>query len=85
MNNCIDTIKTVSHISKNKLIDPSKYNNYISNCISEQPIENDSSFLKSFTIDIGKLKGLNTNNIEVKFATEFQNKSLSQMPIYLRI
>jgi hypothetical protein len=76
MNNCIDKIKTLSHISKNKLIDPSKYNNYISNCISEQPIENDSSFLKSFTIDIGKLKGLNTNNIEVKFATEFQNKSV---------
>ena len=75
MKNCTDKIKTLL-LPKSAIIDPSKYINYISNCISEQPIENDSSFLKSFTIDIGKLKGLNTNNTEVKFATEFQNISV---------
>lgn len=75
MKNCIDKIKTLP-LKNDTIIDPSKYNNYISNCICEKAIENKSSFLKSYTIEIAKLKGVNTNNAEVKFATEFQNKSV---------
>ncbi len=73
--NCIDKIKMLPQ-TNTAIIDPSKYNNYISNYISEQPIESDVSFLNSFTIDIGKLKRVNSDTTEVKFATEFQNISV---------
>ena len=63
-------------IKSDKIVDSSKYHDYISNYINQESDENNNSFLKTFTIDLGKLKGININEQEITFASQFQNHNL---------
>lgn len=62
-------------LKSNKLVDSSKYLDYISNYLSQENDEINNSFLKIFTIDLGKLSELNDNKEKMTFASQFQNNN----------
>lgn len=59
-----------------KIVDTSKYLDFISNYLSQENDENNNSFLKTFTIDLGKLYGVNESKQKITFASQFQNHKL---------
>lgn len=56
-----------------KIVDSSKYHDYISNYISPYSEKENSSFLKIFSFQIANLKGLDINGQEIQFKNQFQD------------
>ena len=68
----VNFIKTLP-LSKDKIVDSSKYHDYISNYISPYSENENSSFLKTFSIQIANLKGIDINGQEIQFKNQFQD------------
>lgn len=68
----VNYIKTLP-ISSDKIVDSSKYHDYISNYISPYSEKENSSFLKTFSFQIANLKGLDTSGQEIVFGKQFQD------------
>jgi len=68
----VNYIKTLP-LSNDKIVDSSKYHDYISNYISPYSENENSSFLKTFSIQIANLKGIDINGQEIQFKNQFQD------------
>ena len=68
----VNYIKTLP-IKSEKIVDSSKYHDYISNYISPYSENENSSFLKIFSFQIADLKGLDTSGQETVFGKQFQD------------
>ena len=68
----VNYIKTLP-INDQKIVDSSKYHDYISNYISPYSEKENSSFLKIFSFQIANLKGLDTSGQEIVFGKQFQD------------
>lgn len=68
----VNYIKTLP-INDQKIVDSSKYHDYISNYISPYSEKENSSFLKTFSFQIANLKGLDTSGQEIVFGKQFQD------------
>ena len=60
-------------LSNDKIVDSSKYHDYISNYISPYSENENSSFLKTFSFQIADLKGLDVNDQQIQFKNQFQD------------
>ncbi len=60
-------------IKSEKIVDSSKYHDYISNYISPYSEKENSSFLKIFSFQIANLKGLDTSGQKIVFEKQFQD------------
>ena len=60
-------------ISSDKIVDSSKYHDYISNYISPYSEKENSSFLKIFSFQIANLKGLDISGQEIVFGKQLQD------------
>ena len=60
-------------ISSDKIVDSSKYHDYISNYISPYSEKENSSFLKTFSIQIANLKGLDISGQQIVFGKQLQD------------
>jgi hypothetical protein len=68
----VNYIKTLP-IKSDKIVDSSKYHDYISNYISPYSEKENSSFLKIFSFQIANLKGLDISGQEIQFKNQFQD------------
>ena len=68
----VNYIKTLP-IKSEKIVDSSKYHDYISNYISPYSEKENSSFLKTFSIQIANLKGLDISGQEIVFGKQLQD------------
>ena len=68
----VNYIKTLP-IKSEKIVDSSKYHDYISNYISPYSENENSSFLKIFSFQIADLKGLDISGQETVFGKQFQD------------
>lgn len=68
----VNYIKTLP-IKSEKIVDSSKYHEYISNYISPYSENENSSFLKIFSFQIAHLKGIDTSGQEIQFKNQFQD------------
>ena len=68
----VNYIKTLP-INSEKIVDSSKYHDYISNYISPYSEKENSSFLKTFSFQIADLKGLDISGKKIQFSNQFQD------------
>ena len=68
----VNYIKTLP-IKSEKIVDSSKYHDYISNYISPYSEKENSSFLKIFSFQIANLKGLDISGQEIVFGKQLQD------------